>query len=446
MRYGSICSGIEAATAAWHTLGWTPAWFAEIDPFCSAVLAHHYPGVPNHGDFTRLLDPAHPVHAEPPLDVLVGGTPCQDFSTAGLRAGIEGERGNLTLDFCRLVGVLRPRWVVWENVPGVLSSDGGRAMGAFTGALAELGYGFAWRVLDAQYFGLAQRRKRVFVVGRAGGDWERAGEVLLEPEGLRGDPPARRQACEVSPSDARGRAARGGGGRRGDAGGGRGDGLSGQGQAGEAWCYAIQDVRQISKRQNGRGWNDEGTSFTLDRHSREEAEVAACLNVWDERHSPPKHIAVERRIEHEPAFAFQARIARNGRGQPEHICPTLNGASSGATSDMRPCVVRFDGAREGGNAPAVAFNGYQRTEGGVTWPLGASDGRKVEVGIRQGLSVRRLTPRECERLQGFPDDWTAIPGAKDAPRYKAIGNSMAVPVMRWIGERIQLCDAMRRAA
>ena len=210
MRYGSVCSGIEAASVAWEPLGWEPAWFCEIDPFASALLAHRFPGVPNHGDFTRLLDPAHPVHASP-IDVLVGGTPCQDFSVAGLRAGVEGDRGSLTLDFCRLVGVLCPKWVVWENVPGVLSSDGGRALGAFLGALGELGYGFAYRVLDAQYFGLAQRRKRVFVVGCAGAESSRAGAVLLEPESVRGDPPSRRKARKEAPADAGGRAAEPGG-------------------------------------------------------------------------------------------------------------------------------------------------------------------------------------------------------------------------------------------
>ena len=210
LRYGSVCSGIEAASVAWEPLGWEPAWFCEIDPFASALLAHHYPRVPNHGDFTKLLDPTHPVHAEP-IDVLVGGTPCQDFSVAGLRAGIEGDRGSLTLDFCRLVGALHPKWVVWENVPGVLSSDGGRAFGSFLGALAELGYGFAWRQLDAQYFGLAQRRKRMFVVGCAGAESSRAGAVLLEPEGVRGDPPARRKARKEAPGDAGGRAAESGG-------------------------------------------------------------------------------------------------------------------------------------------------------------------------------------------------------------------------------------------
>ena len=188
MRYLSVCSGIEAATAAWHPLGWTPAGFSEIEAFPRAVLAHHYPNVPLHGDFTTIEGNEYG-----PVDLLVGGTPCQDFSVAGLRAGIAGDRGNLTLEFLRLAARTQPRWIVWENVPGVLSSDGGRALGAFLGGLAELGYGFAYRVLDAQYFGLAQRRARVFVVGYLG-DWRRAAAVLFERESLLGHPAPRREA------------------------------------------------------------------------------------------------------------------------------------------------------------------------------------------------------------------------------------------------------------
>ncbi len=187
MRYLSVCSGIEAATVAWHPLGWAPSAFAEIDPHASAVLAHHYPGVPNLGDFTTIGADAGPI------DVLVGGTPCQSFSVAGLRGGLADARGNLAIEYLRLADRLRPRWVVWENVPGVLSSNRGRDFGAFLGGLGELGYGFAYRVLDAQYFGLAQRRKRVFVVGHLG-DWRRAASVLLEREGMLGHPAPRREA------------------------------------------------------------------------------------------------------------------------------------------------------------------------------------------------------------------------------------------------------------
>jgi DNA (cytosine-5)-methyltransferase 1 len=163
MRYGSVCSGIEAATVAWEPLGWEPAFFSEIERFPRAVLKHHYPQVPLHGDFQTIKAGDYGT-----VDLLVGGTPCQDFSIAGLRAGMDGERGNLALEFLRLAGRLRPRWILWENVPGILSSNGGRDFGSFLGGLGELGYGFAYRCLDAQYFGLAQRRLRVFVVGYLG--------------------------------------------------------------------------------------------------------------------------------------------------------------------------------------------------------------------------------------------------------------------------------------
>ena len=163
MIYGSVCSGIEAATAAWHPLGWRPAFFSEIEAFPSAVLKHHYPDVPNYGDMTKFKE-----WPDAAIDVLVGGTPCQSFSVAGLRKGLDDPRGNLTLVYLALAAKYRPAWVVWENVPGVLSDDEGRTFGAFLGGLAKLGYGFAYRVLDAQFFRVAQRRRRVFVVGHLG--------------------------------------------------------------------------------------------------------------------------------------------------------------------------------------------------------------------------------------------------------------------------------------
>src|ERR1035437_8631696 len=189
MIYGSVCSGIEAVTVAWEPLGFQPAWFAEIDPFCSVLLSHHYPHVSNRGDFTRIAPDGTAI------DILAGGTPCQAFSIAGRRGGLDDARGNLAIEFCRLAGRLRPRWIVWENVPGVLSSNSGRDFSSIIGALAELGYGCAWRVLDAQFLGVPQRRRRVFVVGHLG-DWRRAVAVLLEPESLCRDTPARRKAWE----------------------------------------------------------------------------------------------------------------------------------------------------------------------------------------------------------------------------------------------------------
>ena len=175
MIYGPVCSGIESATIAWQPLGWRAAWFAEIEPFCCALLDHYY-DTPNLGDLTGLLDGRLDGH--PSIDLLVGGTPCQSFSIAGRRAGLDDPRGNLALQFCRLARALRPRWLVWENVPGVLSSAGGRDFGAVLGALVELGYGLAYRVLDAQYFGVPQRRRRVFIAGYLG-DFRRAAAVLF---------------------------------------------------------------------------------------------------------------------------------------------------------------------------------------------------------------------------------------------------------------------------
>jgi len=184
VRYLSVCSGIEAASVAWEPLGWAPIAFAEIEKFPSKVLAHHYPGVPNLGDMTKFREWDIERGA---VDVLVGGTPCQSFSVAGLRKGLDDPRGNLALTFVAMVDHYRPEWVIWENVPGVLSSSGGRDFGSFLGALGQLGYGFAYRVLDAQYFGVPQRRRRVFVVAHSSEDSRRAAEILFEPQSLRGD-------------------------------------------------------------------------------------------------------------------------------------------------------------------------------------------------------------------------------------------------------------------
>ena len=188
MIFGSVCSGIEAASVAWKPLGWRAAFVSEIEPFPRAVLQHRHPETPLHGDFTTIESGQYE-----PIDLLVGGTPCQSFSVAGLRGGLDDERGNLALEYLRLADRLRPRWLVWENVPGVLSSNGGRDFGAILGGMVELGYGFAYRVLDAQFFGLAQRRRRVFVVGYLG-DWRRAAAVLLERHSLSGNPAPSREA------------------------------------------------------------------------------------------------------------------------------------------------------------------------------------------------------------------------------------------------------------
>jgi len=181
MRFLSVCSGIEAASVSWNPIGWNAVGFSEIESFPCAVLKHHYPHTPNFGDMNLWKE-----WPDATIDVLCGGTPCQSFSVAGLRKGLADPRGNLMLTFLAIAKRYKPKWVVWENVPGVLSSNGGRDFGSFLGGLAECGYGFAYRVLDAQYFGLPQRRKRVFVVGNIG-DWHRAAAVLFERESLSGD-------------------------------------------------------------------------------------------------------------------------------------------------------------------------------------------------------------------------------------------------------------------
>ena len=328
VKYLSVCSGIEAATVAWHNMGWTPVAFSDIEPFPSAVLAHHYPHVPNLGDMTKFEE----WNLEP-IDLLVGGTPCQSFSVAGLRKGLADPRGNLMLTFLAIAQRHRPRWIVWENVPGVLSSNGGRDFGTLLGALGELGYGWAYRVLDAQFFGVAQRRRRVFVVGHIR-DWRRAATVLFERESVRRDTPPSRAAWE-------------------DTTGSTGDGI--------ARCITTGEM----KRQD---WE-------------------TCNMI-----AQPIHYRKSRRAQ---------SVHDHETWVEDEVSNTLN-----------------------------------------TFDLG--DIRSTDV-VAQPSRVRRLTPVECERLQGFPDGYTNIPWrnkpeAPDGLRYKALGNSMAVPCMRWIGERINGCD------
>ncbi|AGC43300.1 cytosine-specific methyltransferase [Myxococcus stipitatus DSM 14675] len=405
MRYGSVCSGIEAATVAWHPLGWEPAWFAEIDAFPSRVLAHHYPQVPNHGDFTGIGADAGPI------DLLVGGTPCQAFSIAGLREGLDDERGNLALEYCRLAARLRPRWLVWENVPGVLSSWSGAQppselqpgerwegeeksdFGCFVNALVELGYGIAYRVLDAQFCGVPQRRRRVFIVGYLG-DWRRAAGVLFESESLRGNSPTRREAGAEAP---------------------RGVAVSVGGHVAHTLRGEGFDASE-----DGTGRGNDWRAATGSPIPFDTTQITSRTNRAHPKAGDTGHPLAAQA--HPPAIVFHltqdpissrrvapAMSAGNGQG-----CSTL-GVAYGRNNTSGP----------------IPTAGALTAKGGT----GRMD-FETETFILQH-QARRLTPRECERLQGFPDDYTAIPGAADGPRYKALGNSMAVPVMRWIGQRIQ---------
>lgn len=401
MRYLSVCSGIEAASVAWHPLGWEPVAFSEIEPFPCSVLEHRFPGIPNMGDMTKFeewdIEPGS-------IDVLVGGTPCQSFSIAGLRGGLEDGRGNLALTYCRILQKFKPRWFVWENVPGVLSSGGGRDFGSILGAMAELRYSFAWRVLDAQHFGVPQRRRRVFVVGYFG-NWRRAGEVLFERGCVSGNPQkGSKKKQSVAALTATGVGTCGADDNQGQAGHLIAHSLRAEGfdasedgtGRGTPLVAAIQERAVSTNESNGpqgSGFRTDGKAYTLEA-----------------RH-------------HVQAVAY--RTAGDGGVYDE-----------GDRTD--PLTTALDPS-----ANIVAFAQNQRDELrtlNVVGALAAEPGMKQQTYLSGNVGVRRLTPRECERLQGFPDDWTLVSHrgkmAADGPRYKAIGNSMAVPVMRWIGSRI----------
>ncbi|CAJ0693058.1 DNA cytosine methyltransferase [Ralstonia mannitolilytica] len=428
MRYLSVCSGIEAASCAWNPLGWEAFAFSEIDRFPAEVLAHHYPTVPNLGDMTKFKD-----WPDAAIDLLVGGTPCQSFSVAGLRKGLADPRGNLMLTYLAIAERYAPRWLVWENVPGVLSSNGGRDFGTLLGGLAELGYGFAYRVLDAQYIrvesharAVPQRRRRVFVVGHIG-DWRRAAAVLFERESLLGHPAPRRQAGKgIAPVIARSVALRGReGGGIAELGDDVGLTLRASGGGGDKAHVLIQDIARALTTSN----------------QRIDAETETLLVVHSLR-----------------AEGFDASEDGTGRGTPLVPVPfdTTQITSKANYSNPRPgdpCHPLAAGA----HAPAIAFdckasgqNGFSVGEVAGTQRAMGHAGSHSNGGGHQAVAycsaVRRLMPRECERLQGFPDDYTAIirgsKQAADGPRYKALGNSMAVNVMRWIGERIKAVEML----
>lgn len=446
MKYISVCSGIEAATTAWHPLGWTPLAFSEIEPFPCKVLAHHYPDVPNLGDMTKFKE--WPEYDN--VDLLVGGTPCQSFSVAGLRKGLDDPRGNLMLTYLAIADKYKPTWVVWENVPGVLSSSGGRDFGTFLGAMAKLGYGFAYRVLDAQFvrtdghpYAVPQRRRRVFVVGCLG-SWQRAAAVLFDSESLRGNPPPSRKA---------GKGVAGTIGARTGVSIGAQDATSGHMTPAVAKCLTkgiaqrydsetetmlpIALVGNTIGRQphnggNGTGFDESGTMCTLtktDVHA-----VAMCpapVGPTMGSSGPPYSRTGNERVESE---ALAVVYGWNGDTTPktsEGVAPT---SSSG----------------QGGEGYGVYVGGVDYENNGHTMdqPTGPllkgspSGGGRPLPAIATATQVRRLTPRECERLQAFPDDYTNIPGASDTARYKALGNSMAVNVMQLIGERIQYVEGL----
>ena len=531
MKYLSVCSGIEAATCAWHHMGWKPEAFSEIEPFPSAVLAHHYPNTPNLGDMTKYKE-----WNLGAIDLLVGGTPCQSFSVAGLRKGLDDPRGNLMLTFGSIARHFSPRWLVWENVPGVLSSNGGRDFGSFLGMLGELGYGFAYRVLDAQYFGVAQRRRCVFVVGYLG-DWRPAAAVLFELESLSGNlKPSREKGEETSRCLTRGSA------QRYDA---ESETMIPVGVP-DVMSTLLSSTAGVSR--TGNAVTEHETYIPMvgclgGQHPNAATDTEKSPTLTNAMGSGGGHVPLVNQALMQPiplnSMTMQGRPSDEGRmgsgiGQPGDPCPTITKAHSHAVAQpiclmdqggsvmhiehnmtgtlrrethgheplvMQPISIqgnligREAGGPQGvgasdegvmytltkadvhGVAQPMAVHENQRSEltlsetvGTVTcsggkpgqgYPAvmqptivhGTQDPCVSDIAFAQGrnsggenvmvqsMAVRRLTPRECERLQGFRDDYTLIPWrgkeAPDGPRYKALGNSMAVPVMRWIGERIE---------
>lgn len=439
MKYGSVCSGIEAASKAWEPLGWKPAWFSEIEPFPSAVLAHHWPEVINLGDMTKIADAVSAGEVEAP-DVLVGGTPCQAFSIAGLREGLSDDRGQLTLSYVELANAIdakrRERGepeaiIVWENVPGVLSSKD-NAFGCFLAGLAgessELQPAggkwthagcvsgperfIAWRVLDAQFFGVAQRRRRVFVVASARKGFDPAA-VLFELDSMRRDSAPRR---ESQPEIARNAGERS--------------------KVGSHWDNPANPHPTLNQSNNIGGigasnqelFSQRGSGIISMAHGQAGAEIKT------DNSAPTLTCNHEAPI---MAYGFKGGqgAKAGGIGFAEEQAPTLTSASSGTNLAPTICIQHASIGRH--DAAGPQGKGYQED---VAF---TQDSRSSADVVQYGMQVRRLTPIECERLQGFPDNHTLIGWrgkdaveCPDGPRYKAIGNSMAVPVMRWIGERI----------
>ena len=495
MNYLSVCSGIEAATVAWHHMGWQPTAFSEIEKFPSEVLSHHYPDVPNLGDMTKFKE----WNLNESIGLLVGGTPCQSFSVAGLRKGLEDPRGNLALIYCGILDKFKPKWFLWENVPGVLSSSGGRDFGSFLGAVAELGYGFAYRVLDAQYFGVAQRRRRVFVVGHLG-DWRPAAKVLFESESLRRDnPPSRSKREEATSRSGIGPEISGPLAARRFA---ETDGLS----TTSAQMIAVPENNKVgtlmARDYKGVDTYDHTKMVAMIASGKDQVGTFAASHgqkQWlgnQEAFSGDYHVLepialAENTIGRQPqnggngdgftengpmytlnatgvhgiAYGFEPGIAkREGDANRfvEEMTPTLRAGMGDNQTAVAIGVDTYNGTESGDVAVTMTAAGGSSTHSGpkvmvdnskpfketadcltaaygTKWNGNAS-ATNGSLFANHNMAVRRLTPMECERLQGFPDSYTDIkPKGKptpDGPRYKALGNSMAVPVMKWIGERI----------
>jgi len=433
MRYGSICSGIEAATVAWQPLGWKPAWFSEIASFPSALLDHYYPTVPNLGDMAKLTGMIERREIEAP-DIICGGTPCQAFSISGTRKSLDDNRGNLSLVFCEVCNAVddvrhdrgeQPAIIMWENVPGVLSTFD-NAFGCFLAGLAGESEpvnapngrwptagiivgtrrSVAWRILDAQYFGLAQRRKRVFVVSSARTDCD-IGQILIEFDGVQRIVKPRR---ETGQSDTRTTAV-------------GVDASSGKPTLTRELSHTLKTTTNEAV-----FVGTEDVAPTLRANAKQ-----SLMSGSGDINSPL-------------AISIQGNIINRNHGEAQGAGISTEDISYTLTTTDRHAVafkVRGQGYYTGEKNGDPSKRGQAGGAGLLMY-----DEKTFTVATTQDqyilsvpfINVRRLTPRECERLQGFPDDYTLIPykgkNASDAVRYHALGNSWAVSVVRWIGRRI----------
>ena len=488
MKFGSVCSGIEAASVAWHPLGWEAAWLSEIEPFPCALLAHHYPHVPNLGDMKTLPDRIRSGEVEAP-DLFCGGTPCQAFSVAGLRHSLDDARGNLSLTFCEIANAIDsvrtiPSIVFWENVPGVLNTKD-NAFGCFLGAIAGeddalippggrwANAGFidgakravAWRILDAQYFGVAQRRRRVFVVASARAGFDPAA-VLFEFDGVRRDTAPRRETRQVAPTIHARSTAGGGLGTDFDLDGGVITMAHGQGGAEIGFdrgptltCNHEAPIAAYTAhtlRGEGFDASEDGTGRgtpLVPVHCRDVAQTITSNYGKQVDNSDaalgPNVVAFHPTQDPIHSGDVCHSLGANDNATAAVLAPTLTASNDPSRSPQSSEVTKQVWAVMQATQQAVlAFKSGQSEAAEATFVTeeyaptlqAQNNGSTATPAVLAAMQVRRLTPVECERLQGFPDDYTDIkPKGKptpDGPRYKALGNSWAVPVVRWIGKRI----------
>ena len=443
IRYASVCSGVEAASLAWETLGWKPVFFSEIEPFPCEVLRLRFPDVPNVGDMTKIQGEKY----AGAVDLLVGGTPCQGFSVAGKQRGLDDERSCLAMAYVRLLETMRPRWFVWENVPGALSTNGGMDFKRFIEAIDAVGYHVAWRVLDAQYVrvdgfpgAVPQRRRRLFAVGHSG-DWRNPAQVLFEPASLLGDhPPLRRPWRGASSSSSENA---GGSGKEcafwdgGQTCGTLTTRTHNNTRPEVGYCSIITETYPIdSKNATRRPDSPYGNNNVIGcagdpSHTIDTAQIPSAIVVLSDNHA---NEGCKRFVCYD-THAQDSRMSETG-----NVSPTIS-ARSGTGGNNLP-VVHCISENIIGRKPENGGNGKGFQEN-LSYTLDTAGVHGVCI----RSFARKLTPLECERLMGFPDNWTRISWRGKPPeecpdnhRYRACGNSMCVNVMRWIGNRIDMVD------